>query len=160
MCTIDWDILSKLATILVSVLALIVSISAMKRNTKSYHKNISLSIQQAIFKIIAEKARDCNSVWINEPENELKSKDSPHFLVTTELIISIEVINTALLLFDKQSDLIGEFKTRYFELLWKQLTPDVRGWVQNVTPVIQKKHNDVFSKQIETIHNHFSSFFD
>jgi len=160
MCTIDWDILSKLATILISVLALFVSISAMNRNTRFSNKNISLSVQQAIFKIVAEKAHDCNNVWINEPENELKSKDSPHFLVTTELIISIEVINTALILFDKQSDLIGESRSKHFEIFWKQLIPDVRGWVQNVTPIIQKNHNEVFFNQIETIHKNLSPFFD
>ncbi|MCC8424217.1 hypothetical protein [Mucilaginibacter sp. UR6-11] len=160
MCTIDWDILAKFATLLTSLIAIYISIVALKRNTRLSTKNINLSIQQAIFKIVAEKARDCNNVWKNEPEFELKSKDSPHFLVITELVISIEIINNAFLLFDKNSEVIEEFKDTYFSLLWKQLIPDIRGWVQNVTPTIKANHNDKFLKQVATVHENFSKYFD
>jgi hypothetical protein len=160
MCNIDWDLIVKFAPIVISLGAMVVSIWALYRNIEFSTKNINLSIQQAIFKIVAEKARDCNNVWKTEPEFELNSDDSPHFLVITELVISIEVINNAFFLFDKNSEVIEEFKDTYFKLLWTQLIPDLRGWVKKVTPVIKTNHNDVFLTQVETVLETFSKYFD
>jgi hypothetical protein len=79
MC-IEWNIVTPIVAILVSCYAVFF-------NRKFAQKNVRLTIQQAIFKTVSEKVRDCNTMWVNEPENE-KNDTSPHFLILSELTIS------------------------------------------------------------------------
>ncbi len=159
MCLVDWELISKYSTIITSLLALVISFIALSRNTKFSNKNITLSIQQAIFKMVMEKAKDCNLAWVNEPINEKENKLSPHFSIATELIIAIEVIDKAFYLFGKNQASLNEFKKDYYSLYWKQLAPDVRGWVMETTPKIQNDYNDVFVNQIDKIQTTFKDFF-
>lgn len=107
-----------------------------------------------------EKAKDCNAAWDKEPQFEKDSKNSPHFLIATELIIAIDVIEKAINLFGKNDLSVAPERVEYLGLYWKQLSPNVRGWVINVTPVIQNDHNKVFTDQISRIHDCFSAFFE
>ncbi|HTH81532.1 MAG TPA: hypothetical protein VL490_01275 [Mucilaginibacter sp.] len=159
---IDWDLLSKIGnviTALIAFAALYISNKSVQKNMLVSDKNINLSIQQSIFKIIIDKAKDCNNLWINEPIIEKENKYSPHFLVATELIVAIDVIDKACHLFANNSDIINNSQNDYFELYWLQLQPDVRGWVQDILPQISGNFNEVYRNQIKKINNKFSRYF-
>lgn len=157
--SIDWESVARISTIATSVLAIIVSIIALNRNTKFSNKNITLSIQQAVFKMVIDKAKDCNSVWLNEPKDEMNGT-SPHFLIITEFIVAIDIINKAFELFGKNLN-VSEFKKTYYYLYWKQLLPDIRGFVMERAKEIAKRVNDdVYTNQINSIHSTFSDFFE
>ena len=81
--TFDWSSVIPTSAFIVSIVALLTSHSNAK-------KNIRLSIQQAIFNTISEKARDCNSLW--EDEAERNYINATHFKVISELIITTEII--------------------------------------------------------------------
>ena len=157
--SVDWESIARICTIATSVLAIVISFIALNRNTTFSNKNITLSIQQAIFKMVIDKAKDCNSAWLNEPENEMNDT-SPHFLIVTEFLVAIDIMNKAFELFGKNLD-VSEFKKAYYYLYWKQLLPDIRGFVMERTLTIAKRVNsNVYSAQVSTIHSTFSEFFE
>ena len=118
--------------------------------------NIRLRIQETLFKIVNDKARDSNNVWTNEPENE-RHDNSPHFKVVTELIITHEIVHRALSIFGKWHFGADD----YYYLFWKQLSPDVRGWVMNRSKIVaQTVNNKTYTNQIETIHKVFQKHFE
>jgi hypothetical protein len=153
--SIDW---SAIASIFTAIISIIVAITALYRSSKYSEKNINLSIQQALFKMVQEKAKDCNTAWDNEPQNEMNDT-SPHFLITTEIIIAIEVFDKAFELFGKNYKSLKYEKKDYYYLYWKQLKPDVRGWAKERTQEIAKRFNDVYKQQINTIHSTFGEYF-
>ena len=123
--TFTWT--SAMSTI-TAIVAILVSTTAMRINRTMARRNIRLSIQQAIFKIVSEKAKDCNTLWDNETIKSLSDK-FPHYKVVSELIISKEVIDKSFELFKKNYKLISEFQDDYYYLLWKQLRTDLRNFI-------------------------------
>lgn len=133
----------KVAQIITSIVAVCVSSYAIIISRRFAQKNVRLTIQQAIFKTVSEKVKDCNIMWVNEPEIEKNNPLSPHFLIMSELTISKELIDKALELFGENYKGIHKYESDYFYLFWKQLRPDLRGWFRR-TPEIAKTVNDEY----------------
>ena len=122
-------------------------------------RNIRLSIQQAIFKIVSEKAKDCNMLWENEPESEQNDK-SPHYKVVSELVISKEVIEKSFDLFEKNYKAITKLQEDYYYLLWKQLRTDLRQFIRNAPIIANQIGDKYFIKQITDLHLIFKKHFE
>ncbi len=95
------------------ILAFILSIIVLFSGRTFSRKNIRLSIQQAIFKTVSEKAKDCNTLWESEPENERLNENSPHFKIMSELIITTEIIEKSFSLFGQNDSSIDSNKNDY-----------------------------------------------
>lgn len=153
-----WSIFISSFAALLSIIALIISIRFSKRN-------IRLNIQQAIFKIVSDKAKDCNNVW-NSPLELKEPANSPHFNVMTELIISKEVIDKSFHLFGKNQSSIKKFKNDYYYLLYKQLTPNLRGWLRKSPEIadrLKKEFNEpnlYFDRQTMDIFSVLERYFE
>jgi hypothetical protein len=152
----DW---SKLAPVVTATISIIISIVALWRSSRSSRKTTSLSVQQAMFKMVQEKSKDCNIAWINEPENE-QNEISPHFAVITEVIISLEVINRAFQLFDGNYKSLEDQKGDYYYLYWKQLRPAIRGWIMNQVKKASEFDDRVYKDQLNTINTSFGKYFE
>jgi hypothetical protein len=148
-------------TSFVPILAFILSIVALYFSITFSRKNIQLSIQQVIFKTVSEKAKDCNTLWENEPANEMQNPNSPHFKVMSELIITTEIIDKSFDLFGKNSNRIKVFKDDYYYLFWKQLRTDLRGWIRRTPQIAEGLNNVYYSQQVADLHarvqNHFEA---
>ena len=148
----DWSKITPIVAVAVSVTAILI-------NRRSSHKNIRLSIQQAIFKTVSDKAKDCNTMWESEPANGIND-DSPHFKVMSELIITQEIIERSFLLFAHNYKSIKKYKDDYYYLFWKQLRTDLRGWIKR-TPNIAQRVNDLYySEQVATLQEKFVKHFE
>lgn len=148
----DWSAVMPIVAIVVSIFALFV-------NRKIAQKNICLSIQQAIFKTVSDKAKDCNTIWENEPENE-RNENSPHYKVVSEMIISKEVIAKSFYLFKKNYESIKDYENDYYYLLWKQLRSDLRDFIRKAPILAEKIDNQYFSQQIRDLHAIFKEHFE
>lgn len=154
--TFTWT--SVMSTI-TAIVAILVSLAAMRINRTMARRNIRLSIQQAIFKIVSEKAKDCNTIWDNETINNPNEK-FPHYKVVSELVISMEVINKSFELFEKNYMLISKLQDDYYYLLWKQLRTDLRDFIIKVPEYSDQINNTYFSKQIADLHVIFKKHFE
>lgn len=149
-------------TTFVPILAFIVSALALYFSITFSRRNIQLSIQQAIFKTVSEKAKDCNILWENEPALEMQNPNSPHFKVMSELIITTEIIERSFDLFSKNSRTIKIFKEDYYYIFWKQLRTVLRGWVRR-TPQISEQlqpPNVHYAQQVADLHNKVQAHFE
>lgn len=142
------------------ILAFILSIIALFSARTFSRKNIRLSIQQAIFKTVSEKAKDCNTLWENEPENEKQNEDSPHFKIMSELIITTEIIEKSFSLFGQNDSSIDSNKNDYYYLFWKQLRTDLRGWIRRTPQIAQQQNNLYYSQQVADLHSKFEKYFE
>ena len=154
--TFTWT--SAMSTV-TAIVAILVSITAMRINRTMARRNIRLSIQQAIFKIVSEKAKDCNTIWENETIKSLNDK-FPHYKVVSELVISKEVIDKSFELFKKNYKLISEFQDDYYYLLWKQLRTDLRNFIIKAPESLEQINNAYFSEQISDLHLIFKKHFE
>lgn len=153
------QLIISLAALTLSTIIILISVETAK-------KNVRLSIQQALFKTVSDKAKDCNVVWTNEPKIKTGDNESPHYLVMTELVISLEVIDKAFELFSKNQNSITTFKKDYYYLLYKQLTPDLRGWLRRTPQIAErlkkefKEPNRYYDKQIKDVFSALEPHFD
>lgn len=147
-------------TLVLSIVAIIVSITALYYNRLFAKKNIQLSIQQVIFKTVSEKARDCNSLWENEPEIEKNNPDSPHFKIMSELIITTEIIDKSFELFGRNDGTIDVYKGDYYYLFWKQLRTDLRGWVRRTPQIAEQQSNQYYSEQVSCLFSKVDAYFE
>ena len=154
--TIDWGAIGSTIT---AVVAIVISIIALKRNTKLAKQNTQLSIRQSVFNLVKDKAHDCNIAWEDEPPFEMNDT-SPHFLVATEIIVALDLIEKAFELFGENDNTLATYKSTYHYLYWKQLKPDIRGWVMHRTLEIAKRFGDVYNNQINRIHFSFKDYFE
>jgi len=141
-------------------LALLLSGYTLYKNVAIAERNTRLTIQQALMKTVAEKVSDCNQLWdviANKAESNL-----PHKEVVSELIISIEVIERSLSLFEKSYKLIWiEARTDYYYLFWKQLRPYLRKWIRDSSWVIMEHlADDYYTDDIKRLHKEFREYFD
>jgi len=154
-----WSFLFKLITILVSAVALIISIRSLNLTAKysatniaNATKNMRLSIQQAMAKTASEKAKDCNNLWKASRDAELGSpaiRPFPHYSIITEMVISREVIDKAFSLYAKNYDEAKYDGDDCAYLFWKQLTPDIRGFFRETAFRFGiSGKNQVYSKQV------------
>lgn len=142
------------------ILAFILSIIALYFSINFSRKNIQLSIQQVIFKTVSEKTKDCNTLWENEPANEIQNLNSPHFKIMSELIITTEIIEKSLDLFGKNSSTIKIFRDDYYYLFWKQLRTDLRDWIRRTPQIAEGLNNVYYSQQVEDLHAKFHKHFE
>ena len=142
------------------ILAFTLSIVALFSSRTFSKKNIQLSIQQAIFKTVSDKAKECNVLWENEPESEKQKSNPTHFKIMSELIITTEIIEKSFVLFGKNDKSINTFKDDYYYLLWKQLRTDLRGWIRTTRDVAEKENNSYYSKQVADLHNKVEKYFE
>ncbi len=150
--TFNWSAVTPVIAIVVSILALLI-------NRTIAQKNIRLTIQQAIFKTVSEKSKDCNTLWQNEPTSKTDQRE-PHYKVISELIISIEVIDKSFYLFEKNYKSVRDYQDDYYYLFWKQLRTDLRGFIM-LAPIIAKTvGNEYYTKQIEDLHILFKKHFE
>jgi hypothetical protein len=152
----DWSAVISGVTAMV---AITVSIIALRINRTMARRNIRLSIQQAIFKIVSEKAKDCNVLWDNEPMRE-QNDSFPHYKVVSEIIISKEVIEKSFDLFEKNYKAITKLKDEYYYLLWKQLRTELRQFIKGAPSVANQINNNYFTEQINDLHRIFSKHFE
>lgn len=153
MCKID-------LSYVVPTLALIISIKALVSNINNAKKNIRLSITQAIFKSISEKAKDCNTLW--EKESDKSYENATHYTVMSELIITKEIINKSLDLFSKNDEKIELLKDDFYWLLWKQLRTDLRGWIIRTPEIVKQMdpRDEIYSKQVSDLQEIFQKHFE
>jgi len=149
----DWNNITAIVAVVVSVIAILVS-------SKTSRKNIPLSIQQAIFKTVLEKAKDCNALWEMEPQNELDNESSPHFKVMSELIISKEMIDKSVTLFAENYKSIMKYEDDYYFLFWKQLRTDLRGWIRRTPTIAQQLGDNYYTDQVTDLHQKFKNHFE
>jgi hypothetical protein len=150
----DWSAVPSIVAILISIIALFVNRAIAQRNTR-------LTVQQSIFKTAINKAKDCNSVWLSESENEKSNLNSPHFLVITKLIISIEIIEMSFILFKQNYKSIKkEYGPAFYELFYKQLHVDLRGWIKRTPQIAIDTKSTVFSSQVQLMLTKFEKFFE
>jgi hypothetical protein len=144
------------------IVAIAISIVALYFSISFSNKNVRLSIQQALLKLVLDKSFDCNNAWKKEPNNE-RNDNSFHYLVMTELIISTEIVNKSFDLFKKNYKSIMNYKDDYYYIFWKQLTPDLRGWAKRKCEEFGNSEdidNDVYINQIKTIKRTFKKHFE
>jgi hypothetical protein len=149
----DWSNITAIVALIVSVIAILVS-------SKSSRKNTRLSIQQAIFKTVSEKARDCNALWESEPQNERDNELSPHYKIMSELIISKEVIDKSVTLFAENYKSIMKYEDDYYFLFWKQLRTDLRGWIKRTPIIAQQLANNYYTEQVADLHQKLNNHFE
>ncbi len=149
----DWSAVTPIVAIVVSIVAIFI-------NRRSAQKNIRLAIQQAIFKTVSEKAKDCNTMWECEPQDERDSHSSPHFKVISELIISKEIIDRSFALFGENYKSIKKYEDDYYYLFWKQLRTDFREWIRRTPSIAQKLNNAYYSEQVSDLHQKLGSHFE
>jgi hypothetical protein len=142
-----------------AMVAITVSIIALRINRTMARRNIRLSIQQAIFKIVSEKAKDCNTLWDNEPMSE-QNDNSPHFKIVSEIIISKEVVEKSFALFEKNYQPITKLKEDYYYLLWKQLRTDLRQFIRTAPDLAAQLNNKYYTAQINELHRIFNGHFE
>ncbi len=145
---------------IVPSLALILSLIALFSTRAFSRRNINLSIQQAIFKTVSEKAKDCNLLWENEPANEKQNENSPHFKVMSELIITTEVIEKSVSLFSQNDSSIGGSKDDYYFLFWKQLDTGLRGWIRRTPQIATQLNNQYYSGQVTDLFSKVEKHFE
>ncbi len=149
----NWSAITPIVAIIVSIIALFINRAIAQRNTR-------LTIQQALFKTVTDKVKDCNALWEIEPENE-RHPNSPHFKVMSELIISIEIIDKSLSLFQKNYKSIRrEFESDYYYLFWKQLRTDLRDWVKTTPEIAKVLNDDDYNLQVADLFKKFQRHFE
>jgi hypothetical protein len=149
----DWSAVTPIIAIAVSIVAIFIS-------RKAAQKNVRLAIQQAIFKTVSDKAKDCNTMWENEPQNERDNKSAPHFKVMSELIISKELIDKSFSLFGDNYRSIEKYQDDYYYLFWKQLRTDLREWIRRTPSIADKLNDEYYSEQVRDLHQKFANHFE
>lgn len=144
---------------ILAIIAIAISIISLCLNYNFSIKNIRNSTQQSIFKTISEKAKECNDLWDKEPENE-RSNSSPHFKISTEIMITIEIIERSFRLFEKNYKDIRKFEQDFYYLFWKQLTPDIRGWIKERAINNSQNFDQIYIDQIKSIYDKFNEHFE
>ncbi len=144
---------------LLPIFAFLLSLIALYYSVTFSKRNIQLSIQQAIFKSISEKTKDCNNLWEKESQLEKQNENSPNFKVMSELIITIEIIEKSLDLFGKNSNSINKYRDDFYYLFWKQLRTDLRSWIRR-TPQIATQYGDIYTKQVIDLHSKVQKYFE
>jgi hypothetical protein len=142
-----------------SIVVICISFSALRLNRTMARRNIRLAIQQAIFKIVSEKARDCNVIW----EDEIKpdsGQSIARYKLVSELTISREVIDKSFELFKKNYKAIENARSDYYYLLWKQLRTDLREFVRNVPSLTNQVNDKNYLEQINDLHRVFGEHFE
>jgi len=141
-------------SLLTSIIAIVVSITALYINRRMAQKNIRLSIQQLIFKTISEKVKDCNSIWEQEC-----TPNSPNTKLISEIIISREIIDKSFDLFESNYSSIRKFQENFYKLFWTQLRTDLRSYIIKNTETIARSEKPVYQKQVEDIRRWFTKFY-
>lgn len=152
------DLSFSLSSVILPTLAFIVSIAALCSNRRNAKNNIRLSILQAIFRTVSEKAKDCNTLWEIEPD--INYKDATHYKVMSELIITTEIIEKSMELFSKNDKSIILIKKEFYWLFWKQLRTDLRGWIKRTPEIVKQMEpkNDIYSQQVSDLNSKFETY--
>jgi hypothetical protein len=148
----NWSMVTPIVALVISIIALII-------NQRIAQRNRHLTIQQALFNTVFDKVKDRNTLWENEPANE-KHNDSPHFKIMSELIISTEVIDKSLSLFEKNYRGIRKLESDYYYLFWKQLRTDLRGWIKETPRIAKTVNNEYYNLQIADLFKRFKPHFE
>jgi hypothetical protein len=151
---------STVISAITAMVAITVSIIALRINRRMARRNIRLSIQQAIFKIVSEKAKDCNALW--EAETDRSYENATHFKVMSELIITTEIIEKSIEIFSTNDKLITLIKDNFYWLFWKQLRTDLRGWVKHTPEIVKQMNpkNIYYSQQVTDLYLKFENHFE
>lgn len=155
----DW---MKITPMINSLLAVLISFLALRVNIKSTKRNIRLSMQQAVFKIVSDKAKESNKVWLDEPQIEKNNPYSPHFLVMTELVITTQIVDRSFSLFGKNMESISKFEDDYYFLFYTQLTPDLRGWLQKTLQIAKElePNGGIYTDQAKAVWKKLEKHFE
>jgi hypothetical protein len=152
----DW------ATRILSIVAIVVSIISLLVSRGYSRRNILLSVQQSIFKTLSDLVIECNNIW--KYESELGAGgviERPYYGSISKIIISMEVINRAFELFEKNSKSVREDEDNYFYLFWKQLDPGLRGFLRDhAFNIAAKLNNRYYTDQVHDIHIRFEKYFE
>ncbi len=104
----------------ISLGALFIAYFSLKYTLRNAHKNIRLSIQQAVIKTAIEKAKACNAAWDKSKKffddleaNGVQLEQKEHYAVISELVISKEIILKSFTVYSKQDIDIIEEKEDY-----------------------------------------------
>ncbi len=82
-------------------------------------------------------------------------------LSLSELIISIEIIDKSLSLFQKNYKSIRrEFESDYYYLFWKQLRTDLRDWVKTTPEIAKVQNDDNYKLQVADLFKKFQRHFE
>lgn len=127
---------------------ILISLIALGFSINFSRKNVRLSIQQTLLKLVLDKAYDCNKMWVNEPDHD---ESGDHFKVLTELIITTEIVDKSFTLFEKNDSKIDNYKNHIYSIFWKQLTPDIRGWAKKKCDNFGNSENEEKKVEIDQI---------
>jgi hypothetical protein len=150
------------STWVLPVIAIIIAGLSFWKSTSYSGKNLRISVRQAIFKTVGEKAKDCNAAW--EKENMVPvagPQNKPYFSTVSEVIISMEVIGKSLDLFKREYKAVMDNEDDYYWLFWKQLRTDLRGFLRTNAPdIAATMRNDYYTQQVNDIHKRFGKHFE
>jgi hypothetical protein len=150
-------------SIVLPVLAIIVSIISIWLSTRFSRKSLRLAIQQMILKTVGERVSACNTIWREDIEalTAVGVIPHPHFAVISEIIISMEVIEGSFKIFQKNYKSVRENEKDYYFLFWKQMRTDLRGFIKDEAPRIATRiNNQYYTQQINDILSAFDKAFE
>jgi len=151
---VNWNTVAPIVAVIISIFALFINIRIAQKNTR-------LTILQALFKTVTDKVKDCNTLWGKASQLEGYQR-LQHREVVSELIISIEVIDKFFELFQRNYKTIRrKFEADYYYLFWKQLQPDLRGWViDHIRSIAATSNNEYYKIQVSDIIRKFQDHFE
>ncbi len=128
----------------------------MKEQNEYARNNLRVSIGNLFIKTASEYSHGCNQVWRKE-----HTQQEFYINTITEIIISLEVMDRLVEVY-KENHIDEKLINTMYYLFWKQLDVDIRGWIKNSSmPLAQTRPiDDVYRKQIETIHSKLSEYFE
>ncbi len=152
-CVTLYDFLKNFASAIISLVAFVLSLRAFQLSLR----NSRINVYETLLKMALDKSKDCNKIWL-ETDNEFK-KNFPisseghsysyknamneYNTVIDEIIISRELLRNSYKLFDKKSRYLKKQARKIISYaFWKQLTPDLRGFITQRAPVVAvEKYN-------------------
>lgn len=147
---VNWDLI-------LSLIAICISVYALYTSNKLQKQNLSLSIRQKLFDVANERAAACNKVW----SSEVKTKEPmPNFSTISELVITIEVMERSFSLFElrKKASILN--KEDFYYIIWKQLNTELRGFIVNSKALGEYSKNQIYRLQVEGVFDKFSMHYE
>lgn len=134
-----------------SLIVLVAAVTVCNSN-KSHKEIMRLNAINKLIEIANQIALRCNANYIRNENSPFK-----HVTLISDLIISIETIETSLKIYNLK--LISEHRAELYYLVWKQLDTEAR---EVVTYQLKKprENDDIYHKQLATVYKYYSDYIE
>src|ERR1700761_194489 len=113
----NWATIIALLALGVSWYSVAKNIEFSRKTVQVYRSTLRVSMQQAIFKVVSNKAKDVNKIWEQlPPERQIKS--DPHCDLMSEIVITKEILEEAFNLFKLHDDDVINEKGHFYYLFY------------------------------------------